>query len=101
MLDKCKKSCIFALSNNKKFTTMNKKVKIAGYFLDGENNVFRKLSEAKYHIYIAYTKNERIKYLNEACIVGFDKKDEYRSYTPIKIDDEGGYSFGKTYIEKI
>ena len=80
---------------------MSKKVKISGYFIDGENNVFQTLSEAKYHIYIAYTPKERVKYLNEACIVGFDKKDEYRSYTPIKIDEEGNYSFGKTYIEKI
>lgn len=80
---------------------MSKKIKIAGYFIDGENTVFRTLSEAKYHVYIAYTPKERIKYLNEACIVGFDKKDEYRSYTPIMIDEEGGYSFGKTYIEKI
>ena len=80
---------------------MSKKVKISGYFIDGENNIFKTLSEAKYHIYIAYTPKERIKYLNEAYIVGFDKKDEYRSYTPIKIDDEGGYSFGKTYISKI
>ena len=55
---------------------MSKKVKISGYFIDGENNIFKTLSEAKYHIYIAYTKNERVKYLNEACIVGFDKKDE-------------------------
>ena len=80
---------------------MSKKVKIAGYFIDGENNIFKTLSEAKYHIYIAYTPKERIKYLNEACIVGFDTKNEYRSYTPIKIDDEGGYSFGKTYISKL
>lgn len=80
---------------------MSKKVKIAGYFIDGENTVFRTLSEAKNHIYIAYTPKERVKYLNEAYIVGFDKKDEYRSYTPILIDEEGNYSFGKTYIEKI
>ena len=80
---------------------MSKKVKMAGCFIDGENTLFRTLSEAKYHIYIAYTKDERRKYLNEACIVGFDKKDEYRSYTPIKIDEEGNYSFGKTCISKI
>lgn len=67
------------------------------YLIDGENQKFNTLKAAKWHVYIAYTKNERIKYLNNSMIIGVNKKtDETVSVTPIKIDDNGDYSFGKT-----
>ena len=70
------------------------------YRIDGDNNVFRTLRDAKHHVWIAYTPNERLKYLQGSCIVKFIN-DEAATLTPI-IVNENGYTFGKTIkIEKI
>lgn len=65
------------------------------YRIDGVNEMFKTLFDAKHHVYVAYTANERIKYLHGTSIthvVG----DDVVSITPIKIDENGGYSFGRT-----
>lgn len=68
------------------------------YVIDGCNESFRTLSDAKYYISFAYTSNERIKYFGkDTCyILGIDSRDEVRTITEIKIDDNGRESFGKT-----
>lgn len=65
------------------------------YYIYGENQMFDTLSAAKYHIDIAYTAKERIKYLQGCQIVGV-KNDETVTTTEIRIDEEGGFSFGRT-----
>lgn len=69
------------------------------YRIDGENEGFKTLRAAKYHIYGAYTPNERIKYFGkEPCyILGIGNHDEIVSLTEIKVDKNGRESFGKTY----
>ena len=64
------------------------------YRIDGDNNVFRTLRDAKYHVWIAYTPNERLKYLQGSYIVKFIN-DKASTLTPI-IVNENGYTFGKT-----
>lgn len=66
----------------------------AYYQIDGDNNIFRTLKEAKYHVWIAYTQKERVKYLSDTYItkvVG----EEVVTITKIKVNNES-YSFGKT-----
>lgn len=65
------------------------------YQIDGVNEKFRTLYNAKHHVYIAYTPNERIRELYGTCITQV-KKDEVISMTPVRIDENGGYSFGRT-----
>lgn len=69
------------------------------YRIDGENEGFRTLRDAKYHIWGAYTPNERVKYFGkEPCyICGIGRHDEIVSLTEIKVDENGRESFGKTY----
>lgn len=69
------------------------------YIIDGENETFRTLHAAKHHVYIAYTKDERIKYLLNTSIVCI-ANDEAISETPIIIDEQGNYAFGKTVKTK-
>lgn len=64
------------------------------YRIDGENEIFRSLRNAKHHVWLAYTKDERKKYLNGSSIVKIEN-DEVVTMTPI-IVTEDGYSFGKT-----
>ncbi len=65
------------------------------YQIDGDNNLFATLRDAKHHIYVAYTERERVKYL-QGCYISCVRNEEVVSVTPIHIDAEGGYSFGKT-----
>lgn len=65
------------------------------YIIDGNNNVFSTLRDAKFHIWCAYTAKERIKYLQDATICKVHN-DEIVSYTPIRIDEDGNVTYGKT-----
>lgn len=67
------------------------------YRIDGENQVFDTLKDAKHHVWIAYTQQERIKYLMGGCIYGI-RNDECVTTTAIIVGRDG-YRFGKT--EKI
>lgn len=67
------------------------------YQIDGDNNMFATLREAKHHVYVAYTERERVKYLRGSNIVCV-RDGEVRTVTPINIDNEGRYSFGRTCI---
>ena len=62
--------------------------------IDGDNNVFKTLKDAKWHILIAYTPKERVKWLY-GCYIIHTKKGEIHSLCRINIDMEGNYSFGK------
>lgn len=68
------------------------------YVIDGENQVFKTLRDAKAHIMGAYTPNERIKYFGkETCyIIGYNRNDMISTLTQIKVDKKGKESFGKT-----
>lgn len=66
------------------------------YRIDGVNESFKTLKDAKYYIWFAYTDNERIKYFGKepSYISGFHE-DEWLTSTEIKISKEGKVSFGK------
>lgn len=69
-------------------------MKTAHYRIDGVNDVFRTLAEAKHHVWIAYTQRERRQYLHGCSIVRVENE-EVVSTTPIIVEDET-YRFGKT-----
>ena len=64
------------------------------YQINGDNNVFRSLRAAKHHVFLAYTQEERIKYLNNADIIRYEN-DMAVTRTRIYVTTDG-YSFGKT-----
>lgn len=64
------------------------------YTIDGDNNVWRTLRDAKHHVWIAYTQKERLKYLSGSYIVKYIN-DVAVTETPIVVN-ENGYTFGKT-----
>lgn len=64
------------------------------YQINGDNNVFRSLRAAKHHVFLAYTQEERIKYLNNADIIRYEN-DMAVTRTSIYVTTDG-YSFGKT-----
>ena len=64
------------------------------YKIDGDNNTFRSLRAAKNHVWMAYTQEERLKYLIDTDIVRI-VNDEVVTRTPIIVTTDG-YSFGKT-----
>lgn len=67
------------------------------YQVDDVNYGFNSLKEAKWHVQIAYTNKERLKYRHESwCIYGIDRKGDLVSSTEIKVDDDGNLSFGRT-----
>ena len=69
------------------------------YMIDGVNDVFESLRDAKYHIYFAYTPNERIRYFGDDCsyICGVNaKSEEIVTTTLIKVDHKGREAFGRT-----
>lgn len=67
------------------------------YQVDDVNYSFNSLKEAKWHVQIAYTNKERLKYRHESwCIYGISRKGDLVSSTEIKIDDDGNLSFGRT-----
>ena len=65
------------------------------YSIDGDNNVFPTLREAKWHCSFAYTPRERVRYLQDTCITKV-VKDEVVSYTRIKVSESGALSYGRT-----
>lgn len=71
------------------------KTKKSYFLIDGVNEEFTTLNDAKHHIYLAYTSEERVKYLSGTSIVHI-KNDNEVSYTPIYIKKDGSYSFGRT-----
>ena len=64
------------------------------YQISGDNNVFRSLRAAKHHVFLAYTQEERIKYLNNTDIIRYEN-DMAFTRTRIYVTTDG-YSFGKT-----
>lgn len=72
--------------------------KAVQYRIDGENEAFDTLKDAKYHIWFAYTDNERIRYFGKepSYILGIDREGEIVSITEIKVNNKGKESFGKT-----
>lgn len=64
------------------------------YIIDGDNNTFDTLRAAKYHVEIAYTKEEQKKYLHNSYIVGM-QGDKEISQTKITVTDKG-VRYGKT-----
>ena len=67
---------------------------MTNYQISGDNNVFRSLRAAKHHVFIAYTQEERIKYLNNTDIIRYEN-DMAVTRTRIYVTTDG-YSFGKT-----
>ena len=63
------------------------------YRIDGEEQKFRSLRNAKHHIWIAYKQNERL-LLHGSNIIKF-KNDKIETITSIYVTEDG-YSFGKT-----
>lgn len=64
------------------------------YKIDGCDEQFRSLRNAKHHIWIAYSKEERLKELQDVNIIKY-KDDVAVTKTPIFVTIDG-YSFGKT-----
>jgi hypothetical protein len=64
------------------------------YKIDGCDEVFRSLRNAKHHVWIAYTHSERFKELQNVDIIKY-KDDVAVTKTPIIVTSDG-YSFGKT-----
>ena len=65
------------------------------YAIDGVNYAFPTLREAKWHCEIAYTPNERKKFLHDTCITKV-VNDEVKTYTRIYVSDSGKLSFGRS-----
>lgn len=63
--------------------------------IDGINEVFESLKDAKWHVEIAFTNNERVKYLTNAYISHI-VNDEVVSNVKINIDSDGNFKFGRT-----
>ena len=66
------------------------------YEIDGDNNRYPTLRAAKWHCEVAYTPNERKRYLN-GCNICKIVKEELRTITPIYVGDNGVLSFGRTF----
>lgn len=64
------------------------------WVIDGDNNIFPSLWAAKYHIYVAYTPKERVKYLNGSFITHF-VKDIAVSEVLITVNDLGVFFTGR------
>lgn len=65
------------------------------YQIDGVNEEFETLHDAKHHVYIAYTPEERIREL-KGTYINHIRNDDVVSITPIYVDKKGSYSFGRT-----
>lgn len=64
------------------------------YKIEGVNDTFRTLTNAKHHVCVAFTQRERVKYLTNYSIckiVG----ERIVTKTPILVTNDA-YSFGKT-----
>lgn len=64
------------------------------YKIDGVDDKFRSLRNAKRHVWIAYTHSERVKDLSGMRILKI-VDDEVKTITPIIVTCDG-YSFGRT-----
>lgn len=62
--------------------------------IDGDNNIFATLSDAKYHIWLAYTPDERKKYLRNTQITHVINEQIF-STVEIRISDSGKPSYGR------
>lgn len=69
-------------------------MKTTHYCIDGVNEMFRSLADAKHHVSIAYTQRERRMYLR-GCMICKVVNEEVVSVTPIIVEDDS-YKFGKT-----
>ena len=69
--------------------------KVTYYTIDGDNNTFKTLRDAKHHIYVAYTAREAVKYLTGATITKVSG-DNILTITPVQVSDEGRVTYGKT-----
>lgn len=65
------------------------------YIIDGINETFATLKDAKFHVYVAYTDKERAKYLRDTNICKV-VNGETSTVTDILVDENGKYKFGKT-----
>lgn len=65
------------------------------YQIDGVNEIFTTLKDAKFHIYVAYTDKERAKYLPSSNITKVVNQQAV-TYTPVIVEDNGKYKFGRT-----
>lgn len=65
------------------------------YQIDGVNDLFATLKDAKFYVYVAYTDRERAKDLADANIWKI-VDGETSTVTPIIVSDTGKYKFGKT-----
>lgn len=68
------------------------------YYIDGFSEHYKTLSDAKYKAKWFDTPNEHIRWYRagDTNIIGVDKEGEVRSVTPIRVDDKGNVSFGRT-----
>lgn len=64
------------------------------YQIDGVNELFTTLKDAKFYVYVAYTDKERVS-LRDTCICKV-VNGETSTVTPIIVSEEGKYKFGKT-----
>lgn len=62
--------------------------------IDGDNNIFRTLRDAKHHIWIAYTPNECKKYLN-GCMICRHIGGEIVSSVTIRVNEEGKVTYSR------
>lgn len=62
--------------------------------IDGDNNIFETLEEAKYHVWVAYTPDERKKYLRNTQITHVTNE-QIISTVDIRISDSGEPSYGR------
>lgn len=67
---------------------------MAYYQIDGDNNAFKTLRNAKHHVWLAFTQSERVKYLTN-CSIYKIVGERIVTETPILVTNDG-YSFGKT-----
>lgn len=65
------------------------------YQIDGVNELFATLKDAKYYIYVAFTDKERAKYLPTSKITKV-VNGQAVTYTPVIVEDNGKYKFGRT-----
>ena len=75
-------------------TNIRNSMKTTHYRIDGVNEMFRTMADAKHHVWVAYTQRERRMYLR-GCMICKIVNEEVVSMTPIIVEDDS-YKFGKT-----
>lgn len=66
------------------------------YTIEGQNQAFKSLSDAKYHASHNDTPNEHIRFYREPTYIIGRRGDNIVSLTLIKVDDKGNVTFGRT-----